>query len=75
MYFMHTERHKNKTEWRRDIEILNALQAICEGNPSLTNWSLHKGSIMRSFDVPFVVGLNKLLNGNLKRLNVHVMSL
>ena len=40
--------------------MLSALLAICEGNPLITGEFNHKGSVMQSFDILFVISLNKL---------------
>ena len=41
---------------------LSALLALYEENPPVTMDSPHKVPVMRSFDVSFVVGINKLFN-------------
>ena len=48
-----------------DIEMLSALQALCEGNLRSSVDSLHKGPVMQSFDILFIVSQNKLLNKQL----------
>ena len=62
------------------MEMLFTLLAFCEG----IKWSLvdsaHKGPVMQSFDVFFIVSLNKLLNkqsscGHMRPYDTHVISL
>ena len=48
------------TWWRHDRGRLSPLLALCEGNPPVT--SLRKATAMRSFDIFFVVSLDKLSN-------------
>ena len=65
--------------WRHGFETISALLALCVGNPPDTSGFPHKGPVMRSFDMFFVVGLNNLLNslaaGHLRRRAVHMTSL
>ena len=58
------------------METLSELLAFCEGNAD----SPHKGPVMQSFDVFFVVSLNKVLErsrvaDDFRRNDAHVTSL
>ena len=54
------------TAWYHDMEMLSVLLALCEGNPMVTSGLPHKGTAVQSFDVFFVVIMNKLLNKQLR---------
>ena len=45
-----------------DMEAISALVAFCDMNPPVTGDSLHKGSAIRTFQVFFVISLNKQLS-------------
>ena len=47
---------------RHDMEMFSTLLDICEGNPEVTVRFSHKGPVLQSFYVFFVVILKKLLN-------------
>ena len=46
------------SRWRHSMETLPALVVLCERNPSVTGGFPHKGPVMQSFDVLFVVNRN-----------------
>ena len=48
------------------MEMLPALLALCEGNPSM--YSTHKEPVMQSFDAFFDISLKKLLQQTVKLL-------
>ena len=58
--------------------MLSPLLALCEGNPLVTCGFPYNGSVVLSFDISFVVNLNKLLNENLsylRHLDIRMTSL
>ena len=56
------------TWWHYDMETPSALLALFARKPPVSMQSLHKGTVMRSYDVFFVVRLNKLQNTHLSCL-------
>ena len=57
---------ENDSIWWRHHDMrdamLPALLVLCEGDPAVSSEFLHKLSMMRSFDIFFVVSLNKMMN-------------
>ena len=51
--------------WCHDTETLSTLLALCEGNPPVTGRYLSQRPVMQTFDVFFVVCLNKSLDKQL----------
>ena len=59
--YVHVSSNDDVTiRWRHHMETLNALLALCQGNPPVD--FLHKGPVTHNFRVFFVVDLNKLLS-------------
>ena len=62
--------------WRHhNTELLFTLWNDCKENPPVTSGSTHKGPIIQSFDVFFVIMLDKLLNKQSSGSDTHVMPL
>ena len=53
------------TSWHDGMEMFSALLALCGWNPPATSGFPHKVPLMWSFDIFFVVILDKLLNKQL----------
>ena len=73
---VHGQLLSNISWWHHQMETFSALQALCEGNPSITGGLSSQRPVTRSFDVFFDLCLNKRLSknryaGDLRRNRAH----
>ena len=57
----------SKAWWRQQMETFSALLALCEGNPPVTGVFPSQRPVAQSFDIFFVMRLNKRLNKQSRR--------